>query len=268
MSSRRPAIDAHVHVLPDLDDGPASIEESVRLAAAAVADGVGTIVATPHLRDDHPGVVPAELASRCDELRTALARREIALELVVGGEVDLIWAGRVSDDELRLVSYGQRGDWLLVETPYSPLPRHFDQLLFEIELRGFRIVLAHPERNPSFQDDLGRVAELAERGMLLQVTASSLVPGSSRPARAARALVKRRIAHLIASDAHGVGRHRRIDLSAGEAAARTLAPERASWMVRDAPAALLAGELPSAPDPPAASGAARLGRLRRRLGSE
>ena len=237
----RPRIDTHVHILPGIDDGPAVMADSVALARALVEDEVGTAVATPHLRPDHPRVVPGELADRCEELRGALRDQGVQLDVVVGAEVDLLAAADVSDADLRLASYGQNGRYLLIETPYTRLPRHFEQLLFEVALRGFSIVLAHPERNEAFQSDPARARELAEGGTLLQVTSSSLLQRS--PAgRTARALVAAGHAHLIASDSHGVERHGRAPLSDGERAAREIAPGRASWLVRDAPAALLAGE--------------------------
>jgi len=242
-----PMVDLHAHILPGIDDGPASMGESIELARALAADGVGTVAATPHLRDDHPAVVPQELAGRCKELRAALAAEGVPLDVVPGGEVDLLWAGRASDTELRLASYGQRGGHLLVETPYTPLPRHFEQLLFELEVRGFGLVLAHPERNNGFQAEPERAARLAQRGTLLQVTASSLLEPSSASGRAARALVAGGHAYLIASDVHGLGRHRRVALSEGERAAAELAPGRSSWMVREGPAAVLAGEVPEPP---------------------
>lgn len=244
-------VDVHAHILPGIDDGPASMDESIELARSLVADGVGTVAATPHLRDDHPAVIPHELGGRCEELREALAGAGVPLDVVAGGEVDLVWAGTASDADLRLASYGQRGAYLLVETPYGPLPHHFEELLFALELRGFGIILAHPERNPTLQEDRRRSEALVDRGVLLQVTASSLVHGSSRTREAARAMVRRRLAHVIASDVHGAyGARRRPLLSTGEAAAARLAPERASWMVRDGPAALLAGERPQPPTPP------------------
>jgi protein-tyrosine phosphatase len=241
MTAEGGAIDTHVHLLPGIDDGPGSMDESVTLARALVADGVATAVATPHLRADYPGVVPDELDGRCEELRSALRGEDVQLEVVAGAEVDVLWASEASDIALRLASYGQRGDYLLVETPYTSLSRHFDELLFELSVRGFSLVLAHPERNEAFQTDRGWAERLTERGILLQVTAASLVQ-SSPSGRAARAMVAAGHAHLIASDAHGVERYGRVLLSAGERVARELAPDRASWMVRAGPAALLAGQ--------------------------
>ena len=243
-------IDLHCHLLAGIDDGPADIEASLELARAAQRDGTETIAATPHLRADHPQVRPHELAARCAALRERIAEAGLPLRIVSGGEVDTLWAQRASDEDLRLASFGQRGADLLLETPYGPLPDAFENLVFALTLRGYRILLAHPDRNPTFQRDPERLAELVRRGALVQVTALSLAnpERGSRSRRMALGLVERGLAHVIASDSHAAD-WRAPNLSAGVEAAARLAPRRARWMVTDAPAAVLAGApLPEPPD--------------------
>jgi protein-tyrosine phosphatase len=244
-------VDLHTHVLPGIDDGPPDLEGSLRLCRRLAAEGVRTAAATPHCRSDHPTVVPAELAERCRTLNGALADDGVELDVAPAGEVDLVWGLEASDEELRLVSYGQRGNTLLVETPYGPLPSSFEELLFQLTLKGFRLLLAHPERNPTFQSDLERLGELVRRGTLVQVTASSLVrsPKGSRSASTAHRIVEEGLAHVIASDAHGPAAPDRASLADGAAAAeRLVGAERARWLVEDAPGAVLAGEeLPPQP---------------------
>jgi protein-tyrosine phosphatase len=256
-------IDLHTHVLPGIDDGPADLEGSLELLAAAAKDGTVTLAATPHVRPDHPDVVPAELGARTDELAAAAARLGIEIELVAGGEVDLLWAQRASDEELQAVSFGQRGHDLLVETPYGELPERFEDSLFKLGLRGFRILLAHPERSPTLQHDRRRLATLVDHGVLLQVTALSLssTERRSRSRKLARELVREGLAHVIASDSHG-GHIPRTGLREGVEAAARLAPRRARWMVTEAPAAILSGH----PLPPAPSERSTGRRLPRLLG--
>jgi protein-tyrosine phosphatase len=151
--------------------------------------------------------------------------------------------------ELGLVSLGQRGQTLLVETPYAPLVTLFEEALDRLRYAGFELLLAHPERNPTFQRDPERLTALVRRGILVQVTASSLTrrPRESRSARLAHQLVGDGLAHVIASDAHGVGHITRDSLADGVAAARSRVGALADWMATDAPAAILAGEVPSPP---------------------
>jgi protein-tyrosine phosphatase len=244
-------IDLHAHVLPGIDDGPSTLEEALGVAAEAAAEGVRTLAATPHLRADHPAVRPEELAARTASLQDSLAERGTGLELIVAAEVDLSWARRANRQQLSQASFGQRGRDLLVETPYGELPAAFEDILFHLTAQGFRLLLAHPERNPTLQRDPSRLHALVGRGMLLQVTASALTgsPRGSATCRTAQALVQEGVAHVIASDRHGshverTGLRRVVDV------ASALAGARAEWMVTEAPAAILAGE----PLPPAPSG--------------
>jgi protein-tyrosine phosphatase len=250
-------IDLHCHLLPGIDDGPRSMDESAILAAALARDGVATVAATPHLRADHPDVRPAELAERVTELRRELHGRGIEIEVAAGGELDMAWAHHASDEELRLVSYGQAGSTLLLETPYGPLPHVFEHVVGGLRERGFRILLGHPERSPSFQAEPERLERLVAEGVLVQITAMSLSgnrSGGSR--RLARRLVERGCAHVLASDAHSAHGDERATLSEGVEELSRLSPELAAWMVQIAPAAILAGDPVGAPPVP---------RTRRRL---
>jgi protein-tyrosine phosphatase len=114
------------------------------------------------------------------------------------------------------------------------------------------VILAHPERNHSFQNNPDRLVQMVEQGVLVQVTASALASSDrrSRSRRLARALLRAGNAHIIASDSHGA--IQRAPLSAGVRAASDLTPARAQWMVTEAPHAVVMGEpLPEAPvDPP------------------
>lgn len=236
-------IDLHAHVLPGIDDGPATVEEAIEVAAAAAREGVRVLAATPHVRPDHPDVRPAEVASHTSRIATACRTAGVAIELVPAGEADLAWALGAGDDDLAAVSYGGRGHDLLVETPYGELPANFDDLLFRLAARGFRLLLAHPERSPTFQRQPERLRSVVERGVLLQVTAFALAnpDRGSRSRRLAHALIREGAAHVIASDRHGPDIERG-GLQAGLAAAARESAARATWMVTDAPAAILAGE--------------------------
>jgi protein-tyrosine phosphatase len=240
-------IDLHSHLLPGLDDGPRDEAGSVALAAEARAAGVRVMAATPHLRRDFPGVQVSELAERVAALQARLTAEGIDLEIVSGGEVDVLWAQNVDDATLRAATYGGRGTDLLVETPYGELPDLFEDLLFQIRVRGFRVLLAHPERNASFQKDPDRLARLVDQDVLVQLTAASVASGG-RPGRTARRLLAEGRAHVIAGDLHRAGGGR-ASLHAALAAVGD--GDRARWMVTDAPAAILAGRpLPPPPEPP------------------
>jgi protein-tyrosine phosphatase len=243
-------IDLHSHILPELDDGPATLAQSLQLGRAAEADGIQIIAATPHLREDHPRVRPAELAGRCAQLNEALADAEIALEVVPGGELDVLWVLDATPDDLRLVSFGQRGTDVLLETPYGAIAPSFEAAVERLIELGYRVLLAHPERNRGFQRAPGRLAALVRRGLLIQVTAASVASEDprSRSRDLSWRLIENGFAHVIASDSHSATAFRPPDLSAAIARLSALKPARARWMVVDAPLAILAGNpLPPMP---------------------
>jgi protein-tyrosine phosphatase len=251
-------VDLHAHLLPGIDDGPPDMAGAIGLARAAAEQGTTVLAATPHLRGDFPDVRPEELADRCDEVRAALRDAGIELEVVQGGEAGLMWAVNASDEALRAGSFAGRGADLLVESPYGQLTGTFDGLLLSLLDRGYRVLLAHPENNPTFQSDPGRLLALVGRGVLLQVTARSLSRPERRkgPRPLAERLVREGHAQVLASDAHSGAEFRPPELAAGVAAAADLVGEaRARWMATDAPAAIVAGD--PLPEPPPIEGRRR-----------
>ena len=243
-------IDLHTHVLCGIDDGPADVVGSIAMAEIAVEQGVRTLVATPHVRSDHPRVVPAEIAARVEELQATLDRYELPLEVLPGGEVSLGAALELPLEELRLVTLGANGTMLLVETPHGPLPPMFEELVDAVADRGFVVVLAHPELNPDLQADPDRLGVLVARGALVQLTARSLREARRSRARAlaARAL-QRGWAHALATDAH-TAEWRTPRLASQVDDARRAHRKLGSalrWAVTDAPAAILRGERPGPP---------------------
>jgi hypothetical protein len=158
-------IDIHCHILPGIDDGAEDIASSVAMARLAAESGTTSVVATPHLRSDFPRVKVDEMAGRCAELNAALRCEGVALEVIPGGEVSVAWALEADGAELRSASYAQRGVYLLVETPAIGGP-NLPSLLSQVAARGFRVVLAHPERSSEFQELPDRINVLVERGAI------------------------------------------------------------------------------------------------------
>ena len=243
-------IDLHTHVLPALDDGPADLAGSLAVAEVAAHGGIRTLVATPHLRADHPGVRPQHLARRVQELAAELRLHGLPIEVLPGAEVDLRAAEELADDELALATLAANGRDLLLETPYGPLPDDFEARVLTLAGRGFRLTLAHPERNPTLQQQPGRVGALVDQGLLVQLTARSVSVRRTAASVTARALLERGWAHVLASDAHALDR-RPPDLGGALRHAEDILPAMRAelrWMVTDAPRAILDGRpLPERP---------------------
>ncbi len=166
--------------------------------------------------------------------------------------------------ELKLATIGQDGSDLLIETPTLSVAG-LDHMLYRLRAHGYRIILAHPERSPQFQRDLGPLRELVDQGVLLQVNADSLLARSrtSGPAALAERLCREGLAHVLAGDAHRGSEWRPVTQlgEAVELAGALIGAERARWLARETPAGILAGE-PLGDPPPISSGSRR---PRRRL---
>jgi protein-tyrosine phosphatase len=235
------------------------------MAEVAAHGGTRTLVATPHVRADYPEV-HAELIDRlADEVDSALEHRGIGVRVIPGAEVALEAAEEMTDAGLRSVTLARNGSYLLVETPYGPLPRDFEDRLADLRGRGFWVLLAHPERNPTFQEHPERLGGLSHAGTLIQLTASSLDGRRAGPSPLAVRALREQWATVIASDSHSA-RWRPPDLNVGVIRARQALPGAADdleWMTEQAPHAILEGrELPERP----ASAAAGASRFRFRLG--
>jgi protein-tyrosine phosphatase len=257
-------IDLHSHILPGIDDGPATMDGSLELARAAVEAGTRTILATPHINDD-PSIGPARIAAGLVELRAALAEAEIPLEVLPGGEIAIWRLIDLDDDTLRALALGG-GPYLLVESPFSPVIGDFEPMVLDLHGRGHRVLLAHPERCPAFQKTPARLEGLVGAGALVQLTAGSMVGDFGTTVRRFTATILREgLAHVIASDAHDTVR-RPPGLQAGFAALERDLPgltEQADWLTQLVPRAVLDGA-PLPPRPPLPRPAGLLRRLRLR----
>jgi protein-tyrosine phosphatase len=245
-------IDLHCHIVPGIDDGPQTMEDAVELGRAAARAGTETLVATPHIREDHPFELTS-LAARVAEVQAALDGAGVNLRLLAAGEVAITRLDSLDDVQLRELCLGD-GRCLLVESPYGRATDMFEHVLFDLQLRGFQPLLAHPERAPSFQSDPARLERLVDAGLLCSVTAGSMLGrfGSTVTRFTAR-LFRDGLVHNVASDAHDTVK-RPPTLRAGfaelESDLRGI-EEQADWFTRDAPAAILSGApLPAAPPPP------------------
>jgi protein-tyrosine phosphatase len=230
-------IDLHCHVLCGLDDGPATLEDAVDLARAAVAGGTHTVVATPHVSARYPND-PAAIGRRLGELRVRLQTDGVALELIAGAEIALTQTIDMNAQALQRMSLGE-GPWLLVEPPFAPFVSGVEEMLRELQGEGHRLLLAHPERCPTFHRDPAMLEGLVASGIRTSLTAGSLQGRFGETVRGfALGLVDAELVHNVASDAHDTTRRGPAIAPALEGAG--LQP-LAEWLVHEVPAAILSG---------------------------
>jgi protein-tyrosine phosphatase len=234
--------DVHFHLLPGVDDGPEDLEASLELARAAVADGTGTVVATPHVRHDLGLTDAAEIRDRVRELRASLAAANLPLEVRCGGELGHEVVERLGQSELELLAQGPPGArWLLVEPPFHGIGEDFHAATAELRQRGFAVLVAHPERSADATLDGARgLRRELEAGSLAQVNALSLTGGHGDDARAAAwHLVDEGLVTVVASDAHGPSRPPALRLAHRTLVEGGVAAPAADALVGKAPRDLL-----------------------------
>ena len=195
----------HFHLLPGIDDGPSSIEESLELAAAAAAEGTRTIVTTPHV---HPQFVTdvSSLPERVREVESKLAARRIGMRVLCGGELAHQMVSRLDQRALDTIAQGPQGKrWLLLEAPLAGLDHAYAEAAGELRARGFAVVVAHPERALRWSDAGWETLEHEfSLGSVAQINAWSVAGLYGEMVRAtALWLLRTAPTAVVASDAHG-----------------------------------------------------------------
>jgi protein-tyrosine phosphatase len=236
-------IDLHCHLLPGVDDGAPDIDASIAMARAAVAGGVEAIVATPHVSGNYR-TDPATLAERVAEVQSALDEAGVPLRVHTGAEISHSMLQDVSEEGLRACGLGG-GKYLLLEPPYTGPAPFIDRMVYDLQLKGFQILLAHPERIGAFQRKIELLEKLVDQGALCSVTAGSVVGQFGSPVkRFTEELFARGLVHNLASDAHdAVHRSPALRPALDKAVAEMPELEQSlGWLTEEVPRAILAGE--------------------------
>lgn len=222
-------IDLHCHILFGVDDGPRTLDDSIALAKALVADGVKTVVATPHIYD--PPLSVAKIYSGIEFLVEEFTKHKISLDILPGGEIHYT----VEPSDMRAHSLnGSR--YILLEFPHGSFPSAAGEVVYNLRMAGLIPIVAHPERNAGLLRDPEILQPLLEQGALTQLTVGSLVGDFGSPSRQyARYLLKKGMVHFIASDAHDVLKRPPRFTTGFKEAAKILGRDMAQILVFDNP---------------------------------
>ena len=241
-------IDIHSHILPGLDDGASTWEDSLQMARLAVEDGIHTMVASPHLFKNRTVNLAEinhkdEILNKITEFKQKLLAAAIDLEILPGCDFPLSFESLqlLDHDQVLTINDGRR--YLLLELPDGSLPPATEEICFRLQSKGLTPIITHPERHFIFQEMPKKLERLIELGCLVQVTASSLTGDFGRHvARAARKMMQRGYIHLIASDAHDTKKRPPLLGQALKEASSLVGKERALAMVTVIPEKIIRGE--------------------------
>ena len=235
-------IDIHTHILPSLDDGPKTIEESIELCKIAANDGIKTIVATPHSKDGVYEAKSDDTLRKVKELNLKLEEIQLDLEILPGAEVHINerLVEYIKNGEVLTINNGRK--FLLLEVPFFFVPPTTDKLISNLRSIGIVSIISHAERITKFQKTPKILDQLVKSGTLIQITAQSLTGDfGSRERKCAEWLLKHEMVHFIASDVHSLTGRPPILSKALERAAKIIGEQKARALVSHNPEQIING---------------------------
>ncbi|MGM0214827.1 tyrosine-protein phosphatase [Enterococcus sp. AZ109] len=195
-------LDLHCHILPGVDDGAQTVDDSIKMAKKAVKQGITHILCTPHhnRRYQNP---KAEIIPAVEELQTILEEQGIPLTLFEGQEVRIHdqLVQEIEEDRILFVDVTDR--YLLIEFPTAEIPYYAESVLYELCQLGHVPIIVHPERNLGFQAEPNQLLSFLNMGCLAQLTAPSIVGIFGKSVqKLSHQLVESGLVQMVASDAH------------------------------------------------------------------
>ena len=224
--------------------------EAIEMCRLAVDDGTTAIVATPHMFDGVYDVGREQILEGVRRLRGALSGMGIGLTILPGADfhafaelAEIVRSGGS-------MTVGDGGRYLMLELIPDVIPPRMVDVCFSLQLMGITPIISHPERNAEVQEDPSALIPLVAGRNLVQVTAASITGDfGGRAAKCSHELVRRRLAHLVASDAHSLARrppglsHARAEVE------RLLGQDEARRMFDERPGKIVVGEPVNTPEP-------------------
>lgn len=204
-------IDLHCHLLPNIDDGPKSWEESLEMATIASQDGIEGAVCTPHwIQGTKWEPEPSAVIGKVNEFNARLSEKGIDFEVYPGMEIG-ITANLTDFVSSGLVLSLAQGKYILLEVPFYSLPYGIEEIIVSLQDIGKEVILAHPERGREFQENPSRILDFKELGVYLQITAGSLCGDFGEKAKKCSLdFAAMGILDIVSSDAHSMRRRRPI----------------------------------------------------------
>jgi protein-tyrosine phosphatase len=195
-------IDIHCHILPGVDDGAGTMEDSIAMAKAAVHGGIDTIIATPHHLNGSYDNEKAAIINHTAALNERLQREGVPLTILPGQETRL--NGEMVDglEQGELLTQNET-NYLFVEFPSDHVPGYAKQMLFDLQVAGYTPIIVHPERNREILEHPSTLYQFVQKGALTQVTAASVLGKFGKKIqKLSHQLIEANLTHFIATDAH------------------------------------------------------------------
>ena len=195
-------IDIHSHILPGVDDGSKGMEMSIKMAKMYLDNGIKRIIATPHYIDGIKNNSIEKNMMVVEGLKKELQREEIDIEISLGNEVlvSLEILKGLQDKKINTLNSSR---YILIELPMFDIPIYVEDMLYEIMLKGYIPVLAHPERNTKIIENPNILYSYIKNGVLAQLNLPSLEGKYGGKIKGtAEILLKHNMIHFLGTDTH------------------------------------------------------------------
>lgn len=195
-------IDVHSHLIPGIDDGVQTLEESIEMIKALSALGFKKLITTPHIMSDYFRNTPEIILAGLETVRAEIQKQGIPIELDAAAEyyLDEEFINKIKGE--KLLTFGK--NYVLFEVSYINPPDTLSSIIFELIVHGYTPVLAHPERYPFWYNKFEEYHRIKEAGVLFQLNTNSLVGYYGHPAKKiAERMIDENLIDFIGSDLHG-----------------------------------------------------------------
>lgn len=207
-------IDIHSHILPGIDDGAETVEDGVAIVRELAMQGVTDIIATPHFVDESIYTSSKkENTKLLNKVKRAVKAEGIDVKLYLGNEIYIF--GKMDEYITSgVISTMANSQYILMELPMFEKYPNYEDIMQDLILKGYNVVLAHPERYVEVQNDFGMIERMVEMGVLLQCNTGSFIRQYGKHAeKIAVKLAKNRMIFALGSDMHHVRNGQEIELA-------------------------------------------------------
>ena len=203
-------VELHSHLIHAVDDGVQTLDEALEALKVFEAMGYTKIITTPHIMSDFYKNSTHNLTPKLHQLQNYIKENGLNLEIELAAEYMIDDAMEEKINKNELLSFGGTNKFILVEMPFLEEARNFKSVIFELQILGYKPVLAHPERYTYYHQKKEKYDELSEQGIFLQLNNLSLIGYySPQVLKAAEYIIDKKLHSFVGSDAHNV-RHANI----------------------------------------------------------
>ncbi len=193
--------DFHSHLLPGIDDGVQSLEDSVRFIEQMKELGFKKLITTPHIMSEFYKNDPKIIKQKHEAVANELIKRNIDIVFEAAAEylVDEHFFSLVKKKDI--LTFGDQ--YVLVEFPFFSLPMKWKEIFFDLQIAGYKVILAHPERYGFWHNDPEKYFDLKDKGVFLQINTISLTGYyDEKPKEIAGELIDNNLVDFVGSDLH------------------------------------------------------------------